>query len=296
MRYLDITNQYLLETQRVPKERIPLRYWPSQASAVVEGKIWGKCHRDSYWGVKGTPYTNKTDLDTIRKGLMGKASEINEIELARNNPAFSEVVPNYKFKVNITKDILISGEFDNIIKKGSEYRIIEYKTGGGRWYRDEVLGSVYSTGMPKAKYILQVMLYLDLVKKYPPLKNMNINKAEIQCLDREKCKTVSHEIYLDDGYPMINGELFPKLNIEDIYDRYKKLHYSVMHDDIPYGEFRCYIPLFEAKSMLKSKQIPKWQYNRWEKMGYGCDIECEYCSYLHRCQVQDGHRREFKEV
>ena len=296
MRYLDSTNKFILDSERPAKKRDPIRYWPSQASADVGDKVWGACHRESFWNINGFPYTNRMDIDTIRKGLMGKASEKTEIELAKNNPVFSEVVPNYKFKVNISKDIMISGEFDAIVKRGREYRIIEYKTGGGRWYRDEVFGTLYSPGMPKAKYILQVMLYLDIVKIYAPLKDFKISLAEIQCVDREKCQTASHEMYLDNGYPIINGNHFPKLNIQDIYDRYKKLHYAIIKNELPFGDFKSYIPLFEAKHMVKNKEIKQWQYNRWEKSGYGCDIECAYCKYLHRCQVQDGNRKEFEEI
>ena len=303
MRFIDINNQYLMDNQRAPKLREPLSFWPSEASAVVENEIWGSCHRQVYWKAKGVPYSNSTDLLMIRKAIMGKQFEIAEIDIMTKNPAYSEIMPNYKIKVNITPEILISGELDTIAKKQGKYKIIEFKSGGGKYYRSDVFGTGEIWGAPKGEafpkeyYLLQVMLYLDLVKRHPELKQYDLSTAEIICLDREKCGTFSHEIQLDEsGYPIVNGALFPKLTIHDIYDRFKKAYYAIVNDQLPFGDFNSYISMEEAHDMLIDKKIKKWQYERWDRIGYGCDIQCTFCNYVHRCQHANGKRASFKEL
>ena len=115
-------------------------------------------------------------------------------------------------------------------------------------------------------------------------------------MDREKCITGSHLITLENGYPVINGDLFPKLNIKDIYDRFKKLYYDLKSDNLPFAEFKSYIAPFEMKQLYKKRKVTKWAYDNAMTLGYGCHISCSFCNYIHRCQHANGHREEFTEL
>jgi len=297
MQFLYMINDRLLENQRLPEKREPLRFWPSEASAFVDGKMWGwGCHRKIFWSANGMLNTNRSPITSRRSQIMGKAFEEKEIELLIDHPNITEVVSNFKLKGTLGNGIDISGEIDSIIRMGDLWQGIEYKTGHGKYYRDEVMGTTYQSGFPKDNYIMQVMLYLELLKTHPDLKG-KISEFEIYCMDRDKCETVSHMLSLShDGYPVINGEIFEKINIQDIIDRFTVIKYNIESDILPRGDFTSYYSIREVKEMYMRKKIAKWQKLRWEKAGYGCDIQCAYCNYLHRCQHANGMRSGFKEL
>jgi len=279
-----IINKNVLIAQEKLLKRNPVVFWPSDAGCCVNEIYHGECMKKIYWKIMGVPYTNPVNSRVKRVMDVGSLIEHNEIKYSKGS-ACIYVDNNIRFKYEMSPNIVISGEIDAIYVVDDIYYGIECKTGSGWYFRNSIFGSKTALGFPRAKDLLQVMIYLDYCKQTP---SMLIDTFKLIYIDRGRCDTQEFDIKLsNDKKAIIDNELLSEFSIYDIRDTYENLQNYINTDTLPPNCYHNFYDKSTMKQMYIKKIITKNQYIKWMKTGGGMDYQCSYCMYLNRCLRED---------
>ena len=271
-----IVKEYAEESKLRDERKFGI-YWPSQASAKLSnGEIVGMCLRQSFYEIKHVAITNIPSAKSIRKMRYGLLIEAEELKYAKNAGILLESQVVFEKYID---NIIIRGKIDGIY--GPDPKGIEIKTGSGYYFKNEIWGTDTKSGNPRYNNLLQVILYLDGFKEH---KTFKFNEAYLVYINRESGDTQEFKIRLQAGYPMIWDEIDYGLNINNIYARYKKLHYYISQNILPPCDYHNMYTINEIIELYSTKRISKTKYKTWYNQGFGTDYQCEYCKWLDYCR------------
>jgi len=276
----EIINKNISFTQEKLLKRNPIVFWPTDAGCYVNETYHGECMKKIYWKIMGIPYTNPVNPRVKRVMDVGSLIEHNEIKYSKGSRRIY-VDNNICFSYEISPNIIISGEMDAIYVIDDIYYGIEYKTGSGWYFRNDIFGSKTTLGFPRAKDLLQVMIYLDYCKQKS---DMPISNFKLIYIDRGRCDTCEFDIKLsDEKKAIINNELLSEFSVYDICNTYENLQKYINTNTLPPCCYHNFYDKPTIKQMYIKKIITKNQYIKWMKTGGGMDYQCSYCMYLNRC-------------
>jgi hypothetical protein len=262
------------KTKSRQRDDISLMY-PSEASCVDQinrETIHGACLRALYYGIVNIPMTNTPYPSNIRKMKIGDSYANYECEqlesmgiLLKKEESFEKIVSTIKIK----------GRVDAIINLNEEKIILEFKSSGGYAFKSEVMGTATKPGFPKMNNILQSMLYLDAFE--------DIHKCYLMYIDRESCMTKEFLVELNNGYPVIDGEVITYVSLEGIYMRFKELYKHLSIGTVPKRDFRPNYSVETASYEYELGKIKKYKFEQAKRDGCASDWNCEYCNYKQYC-------------
>lgn len=254
-------------------------FWPSQASVILsDGTVIGTCLRQSFYNIRRIPITDPPPVSRIRK--MAYGNKIEEYELEKAQEAGILLAKGVPFEL-VVGHIIIKGKLDGIGNHEQRIKCMEYKTSGGYSFKKQIFGSETKAGFPRWSNLMQVMLYLDGFREH---KEYMFTEAVLIYIDRETCQTTEFVITLKDDHPVIDGEMITKLTLSSIYKRYETLYKYLSSNTLPPMDYRPFINMVEAADMYRKEKISKIAYNSWQKIGYGCDLDCSFCEWNRQCK------------
>lgn len=260
--------------------RHPKVYWPSQASIILQdGEKIGTCHRQAFYQIKHIPATNPSSARNIRQRRYGKVIEEVEIDIARQNNIL--LADQLVFETHLKYGVIVRGKIDAVYNIDCIRKGIELKTGHGYFFQKQIWGSETKSGNPRYNNLLQVILYLDGFKNHDTFK---FNELYLIYIDRGTGESQEFKITLESGHPVIDGEIDYNVNINNIYDRYYKLHYYIVKNMLPPCDYVPHYNEEEYTQLYSEKKITKKKYNFCCKIGWGQDFQCEYCNWADRCR------------
>jgi len=259
-------------------------FWPSQASAKLkDDTIVGNCLRQSFYNIRKIPATNLPSVSKIRKMAYGNVIEAYELDKGKSaGIVVDQAVP---FKLAINDHLTVSGKLDGISLIDGVYKCLEYKTSAGYSFKKQIWGTETECGFPRWSHLMQVMLYLDGFKDH---KQYPFDTAVIIYIDRESCLTTEFEVKMNDGFPVLDGELVESINLKSIYERYEELHEYLIKNILPPCDYKPFYTIQEGAVLLKENKITKQSFYYAKKQGYGRDMLCSFCEWSAQCQ-KDNH-------
>jgi len=277
-----IIEEYMISNPRPRWKRTNDRHWPSEASCVMpDGSMVGKCLREKYFDNKSYPPDKEIAPRIQRIMDVGKAIEQSEIERAKNAGIW--IADDVGFQMEISDGIIVSGKLDAIYKDSDNNEVcVEYKTSSGYTFEKEVYGKFNrAKANPKPEHILQVMIYLEAMKQIP--------YAIIYYVNRDKMDIMEHEVRLDGGYAIVNGDR-TEFNIVSIYDRYILMSEYLNNDQMPPCDYCPIYPVDDIDDMMERGDMYKSTYTDWLDNGVRPgDGRCKYlCSYKATCLNYQG--------
>jgi CRISPR/Cas system-associated exonuclease Cas4 (RecB family) len=200
------------------RQRTPGRYYPSEV---------GQCLRKAWFGIK-MPKPVEPHVSKVFEAGNLFHSFIVEVLRSEKNPEVKLIESEMPLKYNID-DFEISGRIDDLIQieYNGEKMIIEVKS----------TKSIETLREPSESYIMQLQFYMHIT---------GVKKGAILYIEKNTLKSKSF---------FVNYE--PK-TVENLIERFKKLHRSVVQNEIPEPE---------AKLDLKK---------RWM---------CNFCPYREECDA-----------
>jgi hypothetical protein len=268
----------MLKTEgRSPRASKVPSVWPSEASAVRIDKslrpIDGKCHRQSFLRMIGTPETNSVDAVGAWRWVTGRKIEDHLTRLAKESDPKIFVASGVRYYFDT---LYLPLELDLVVRNPADNKgwIVECKT----YYGYMAGKNIVSEGKPKVENLFQVLLYLNLIRTGKKLKEIiregleakihghsdrlrieadleELDKmddgplgAKLAYIARDDCRRTEFEIgYQEDFdgsiYPVVNGSMWKTWTIESLLERYRTL------------QNYWFVARREAKDKLSSKGI-----------------------------------------
>jgi len=315
MNYEDTTSHYLeavaaglynveLQERAAYKEahnkgRDTIRVRPSGASIILPitpeyTKLIGKCHRQVFFRFFDVPVTNPTDLIGMRRMDMGKVIEKREHEYADASKQLEVIQHNLRLKTPLIDDIIISAEVDSLMKDtAGQLFVQELKSFYGYQAKKEIFGSRDTTAAPKGDHLLQVMIYLYMMK----VQDVAAKYAQLHDISRDDFKEKSFIIELEqennEAFPLVDGRPFRDYTLTRIISRFTALGMALKNKRLPPrdGEIEYSnrkIETLAELGLLSKNKVTKWQKGE-DTPG---DFQCSYCNYKHLCYGSHPHTRE----
>lgn len=266
-------------------------YWPSLASAKVDGKVFGACLRASWLHVHGAPDgvpLRPAELHTIYSAESGKEWERYFIQKAKEVGIWVAddveiFVPEYN----------LSGKIDAIYRdeETGELYIAEHKSHYGYYAKKQIEGTRTIEGRPKHSHLMQTALYLWLFKK-----NGVLDTARLLYHARDDNKHAEFVIELveEDGKqhivvtnPISKYKWTPPYTVDDILNRYLELDRHVKDETMPAPDYELYYSDEKAEALFKAGELSKSQWTKHQKGERAGDWRCKYCKYVEVCYPKD---------
>ena len=219
--------------ERPSYDRTKWRFWPSEASCIVNSSPIGKCLRCLYYQWNPIPESNPVPE---RVKLLGKIGHFVEYETRKDLVAKklysleANKKKTRKFKVNLIDDIILSGEIDIRAGTDADYCGIEVKNYSNSTYQ--------LRPKPKDPHLLQTFLYIVY---YKPQQPYFLIKYMPSMISKYATETVYHRIdwiEIDkEIYPVINGGINKDIKLSSIIRRYKEAKYYIKNNILPMKEF-----------------------------------------------------------
>jgi len=157
---IDTIDQFLVNKYR--KERKLTSHWPTNSSAIIDGKIIGKCLRAQYYAWIEQPITNMPDIDTLWRFQMGNAFELILGKILKEMEGAGIIKDlRTQTRIEIKHPRLkhsISGRVDFEYVCETKREVIEAKSTYGRSFTDPIEGIKYAG--PMKHHILQIQCYI----------------------------------------------------------------------------------------------------------------------------------------
>jgi len=299
--------------------RKPSRFWPTDASVVVNGKVIHKCKRQLYYRFIGAEESNRINARGLKICDAGNNYEDIEIKRTKDIGLFKDTQVHIEFNIPDT-EITIAGKVDMVYNIDGKIIGGEVKTGYGYMFQSQVFDKSIP-GMPMIKHLMQVMMYLYYFKNFNKY-DYDIDEFYMIYIDRGDCSSRQFSIKLtDDNYPIINGrkminihtsngllfnqnpdgkrevnrinKIYDRIKdnefcVENIFERFKMIDAHVKEKKLPSKDFKyCYTDE-EVEAKYAAKEISKARYTDWTKGTMLKDFECAYCPFLKKCINDDG--------
>ena len=212
MRLFAYIDQALVDAENRPAytAREP-RVWPSEASAVLfdqrKDPIVGKCHRASFFRLIGKPVERRTDAVGARKFRLGKACEVDVVNLAKD--AGIHVASGVKC---MSKTLMLPFELDLVVGDPETWQgyIVENKSFAGYYKTSEL-----KKGKPSIENVVQALLYLNEIKTGAELKRVVAAALVKQAGQTDPEKKARLKVTEDNLAKLSDGPLKCKLAYED---------------------------------------------------------------------------------
>jgi CRISPR/Cas system-associated exonuclease Cas4 (RecB family) len=208
MNIINVLDEFLLSQKKPDRET---GHHPSECSAVIDGKVVGRCQRQRYYKWIGEKETNPPDATSLGKMMMGTlihdwaekvvTGKLPEAEIEKKIEAN---LPGLKYPVAGHIDIL----YDDTV--------IDIKTSFGRGMTNRESGAKYQGAKPE--YILQVLIYMKI---------LGLTKGCIPNIARDSYYRLSFE-FTADQYPGW---------VDKAIERMKELEDFVSRKEIPPRDF-----------------------------------------------------------
>lgn len=231
--------------------RTKWRFWPTEASCVSDKcRVIGKCLRNSTYQWLSYDVTNPVN-DFVKE--CGNIGNYLEDKMIRECKA-KAILPPELNKKSVRKQAVflfegaeLSGEIDILIGGGTQNAGVEVKSYVNSTYKVQAA--------PKDPHLLQAFLYLCLFEPKQPYFLIAYKPSPLSKWATEDVYHRIDNVTLDDGktYPVINGKIDKRINLQGIIDRYKEL-----------------------QKYVKSKTLPKREFSKTSKT-------CEYCPFHKQC-------------
>ena len=220
--------------ERSSYDRTKWRFWPSEASCIINGEPVGKCLRGLFYQWKSVPESNPVP-DRVK--LLGNIGHFVEYQ-TRKELLNKKVYPmemnkkaNRKFRVGLADDIILSGEVDIIAGTEEGYCGMEIKNYSNSTY--QILNR------PKYPHLFQTFLYAVY---YKPVMPYFIMKYMPSMVSKYATCDVYHRIdWIDidnETYPVINGGVDKTIKLSSIIRRFKEAKYYIKNNILPMKEFK----------------------------------------------------------
>lgn len=254
-----------------------VRYIDKHGIARVEGQ----CMRASYYR-----YTGEEALptDAYSEWIFRLGKKVEDILVEEWKQMGIWVCNNQKF---YDKKHNISGEIDVVLMEPENQRLfaVEVKSFYGYYATKEICGNKGQKGQPKTNHLLQVLIYLDVCKRYGIL---DYAKLIYYARDSAKRNEFNIDIVQDGEHkrPMINDVIDYRFTIEEIYDRYHELQGYLDRGEMPEREFDMKWDADKVKKFFDLGEVSKTAYQDYQKnpdknpVG---DWQCRYCAYKNTC-------------
>ena len=244
-------------------------------------KVEGTCLRQSYYrytGADGLP------TDAYSEWIFRLGHHVEAILVEEWKQMGIWVANNVKF---YDKEHDISGEIDVLLCDPETQQLIltEVKSFYGYYATKEICGNTKQAGKPKVSHLLQLLIYLDVCKRYGIL-----DYAKLVYYARDAAKRAEFDIDLiQDGEhlrPSINGVIDYRFTMAEIYDRYDELQGYLERKELPPADFELKFDAEKVKRLFDLNEVSKTAYENFQKspdknpVG---DWQCQYCSYKHIC-------------
>ena len=262
---------------RFPSTR-EVHYYPSSASAVVDGKVYGTCLRNSWYylqkDIPRTP-TQPSAQWAAKLGLL-----VEDLLLDNWKEMGIWVADHVKW---YDKERNVSGELDAIIiDPDGNQLVVEVKTFWGYYATKEICGNTRQQGKPKREHLMQTSLYLDHFRSH------GLPNAKLMYYARDSANRAEFDVTLVDEngltYPVINGVVDRTLSMQDIYARYQELDEHLKNKIEPARDYVLEYDDATLQNMWDSKELSKTRYDAWQKKGERPgDWNCGYCKYKNHC-------------
>lgn len=263
---------------------------PSALSVIVPtvgnySELIGACGRNVYFYKKKIAATNADSVMGIKRMQSGVTIEELEHSYMKYSKTYKTVFDNFKVKIPLTDNIIISGEFDSILKDPlGRIAILEIKSFYGYMARTGIFGNKSTKGKPKDQHLLQVMAYLYMAEEM----DNPADYAIIHYIDRtdfhERAFIVELDIRDNNAYPVIDGEVYSKLSLSRMIAKAVATAMMIKSDRLPprdaeivYSEKK--IQALADANLLSKSAIKKWQSG--ERMPG--DFQCSYCKWKDLC-------------
>lgn len=273
---------------RPPRENPDaIRFWPSQASIVLPQpgglptRVFGNCHRKSYWALLGEAPSNPVEPKGTRKMLAGGVLEDQESDLAEK--AGLKVERQVKFEYQMGPEVLVSGKVDLIVwPPDVMHRVgVEYKSGYGYYFSQQVIGNSKHVGKPKVENVLQVMLYLDALRDIPYFVMPYIDRGEMDW--KEHIVSLSAASNMIHRLAIINGMPNQDMNLAAIYRRYRQLAEYVATKTLPDRDYELQYDSAKVDRLHSAGLLSKSKYEKHQQGKVVGDWECAYCPFRAKC-------------
>ncbi len=297
--YLDNINQGLRNLRDKEREKYKNRHKddttrfrvrPTQASIIVPltpnyTLLAGSCNRASWFNNLDIPQTNPASPKGERRMDAGKAIEEQEHLYAANAPNMVTIGNNMALKTPLIDDVKINGEVDRLMQdQDGNIAVVEIKSFYGYDARKEIFGSKDKLGRPKYQHLLQVLVYLYMLKQNA----IDVKYALIHYIDRsdfeEDVYIITWDVEGDEAYPNINGVQNRNIKLSGIIARYTQLALAVKNRTIPPRDCEF---VYSERKILELADNGIISKNKMKKYLAGeihpGDYQCSYCSWKNLC-------------
>ena len=261
-------------------------FYPSEASVTYIDqhgmkRVEGTCLRQAYWRVNG----EKGSAPNVHSEwifALGKSAENILIEQWKQMGIW--VDNNIKF---FDEKHNVSGEIDALLIEPETGRLYaaECKTFYGYYATKEICGSAKQEGRPKTSHLMQLLIYIDIGKRYNLLE---YGKLIYYARDSAKRAEFDIDIIDDNGLkrPTINGVIDYRFTIEEIFDRFDELGSFIKNKEIPPRDYQWKWNDEKIEKLKLLGEISKTAYENWQKnpsRNFLGDWNCAYCPFLEKC-------------
>lgn len=270
MSILNKLDRVFLKSRRARKK--PTSHYPTNASCVKNGKVYGTCLRQQWYTWKGAEETNPDGVVSVFRMMLGNViHEIVQNFFSKYDPETEEVEKRVK-ETPIGLENPVSGRIDIVHREHGELIGAELKTSYGQG-----IENIKRFGI-KDDHILQVLCYLSL--------DPEIQKFELVYLARDSFYRTSF---------IITSEMCKEIygfTWQGIIERWVILEKHINNNALPVADF---IPKYSIEtramkykeyrdnSRAKKPQTAK----EWDRK-HTSDWQCNYCKYKDRCLNEKG--------
>ena len=264
--------------------------WPTESS--IEYKTdngltlhEGKCHRAIYYRLNKYPVTEDIDSRMYWIWATGFWWEHMCQEVSKE----LGILAGKSLRIYDTRfSPPISGEIDavNTIPNTDplKFFVIDYKTTGGSYYGNvKLMGNRNNKPFPKPENLMQLMVYLGYDKK--------LEFGMLVYLIRDRMERTQFEIELvehnNDLVAKVNGIIYPKYSLNEIYRRYKKIGHEFETKQLPNRDYDIVYSNDKVEKLREEDLIAKTKYEKHLKGSLAGDWQCSYCPYKDQC-IKDG--------
>ena len=247
--------------ERIEKTNHPHLY-PSESSVVdIEGNVHGACLRNVFYRLTHTIKTNPPSARSMYIFAYGNMLEAYLIEqLKQMGLWYDDHIKWYN------PEFKVSGEVDVVLRHPEEPDMLigaEIKSFYGYDATKEIMGNRKAAGFPKLDHLLQTMNYADWFKEtFQGFKMIYLardNPTNRKQFDIQLHRQIGHP----DGqeqtliYPVVDGQFYPKITLNGIYDRYREIWDYYDQRELPPRDYKLFYTKEEMEQRINLGLVAK---------------------------------------
>lgn len=287
-RLIDLIDNHLVTPE---SEREKLSHWPSEASAIINGQIEGRCLRAQWYRWKGVEPTNRPQAKSVWTWRIGDAFELVVrqalIDLGLGNAQGAKIKwqpPGLEHPV--------TGKLDNIANLNGDLVGVEVKSTYSYGFR-----AIKEHG-PKMSWLLQQFIYLKALVG-------SVDEFRTLAFDRETMFRPEYRVFLEEtewGSGVVVTDTltnqvwrYPDLQAK-IISRWRKLEHWLGAESPPPCDFQHEYTATQWEERYQqyldtSRAKKKQTFKAWRKKKRDGDWQCDpqYCSWANKCRENNGN-------